>query len=152
MRILGFLCVIVASLTILGYCWFSIATTHAAGMGEISWIVDEDKLCNVARTADCKLGQSSPRAMVAVRSLGCKASAEDAELNGTLVVVDRSAARGLTLTTGSATIELQVPNGIPVTRDGNSVGFEALQPATRVRLTFAQADEVRSLAWIEILR
>ena len=152
MRLLGFLFVVLLLLAGVGYLrgWFAISTTNAAGKGDVTLAVDQDKISADAKTAGTKIGQLSAKAIAAVKSLGSKVSADETTLEGTLSVVDQ-AARDLTLTAGSEKIELHVPSGIPVTRDGKAVGFDQLQPATRVKLAFKHAGEDRVLARIEIL-
>jgi len=153
MRILGFLFLIVLLLTAVGYFrgWFSVSTTHAAGKSDVTVGVDQDKMRDDARAAAAKIGQLSAKAAAAVKSLGRKAGPDESDLEGNVKAVD-VAARDLTLTSGTETIDLHVPTGVPITRHAATVGFEQLLPATRVKLTFKHAGDERSLARIEILQ
>jgi len=151
MRLLGFLFVIVLLLAAVGWFrgWFSV-TTHASGNGDVTLEVDNDRIRDDAQATAAKIGQLSAKAAAAVKSMGRKVSAEESDLEGTLAAVDLRA-RDLTVTAGSQTIELHVPSSVAITRDKKSVGFEQLQPTTRVRLTFHHTGDDRSLSRIEIL-
>jgi len=152
MRLLGYLFVIALLLAAVGWFrgWFAISTTHAAGKDEVTLEVDQHTMRDDAKAAGKRLGELSAKAVVAVKSLGSNVSADESTLEGTLSVVDR-AARDLTFTAGGETIELHVPPGIPLTRDGKAVDFDQLQPATRVKFAFEHAGEDRALSRIEIL-
>jgi len=152
MRYLGFLFVIVLLLAIVGYFrgWFSVTTTAAAGKTGVTLGVDNDKIADDTKAAGAKVGELSAQAAEIVRSLGRKVGSEESELEGTLTAVDL-AARDLTVTASSRTIDLHVPTGVPIMRDGKSAGFDELQPATRVKLSFKHAGDDRRLSRIEIL-
>lgn len=81
---------------------------------------------------------------------GPRGGPDESELEGTLTAVDPTA-RELTLTANSEAIALHVPAAVSITRDGKSVGFEQLLPATRVKCSFQHAGDVRKLARIQIL-
>jgi len=152
MRALGFVFVIVLLIAAIGYYrgWFSVTTSHAGGKSDVTFQVDENRMRDDAKTAGSKISKLSADALAAVKSLGKKVSADETTLEGTLSLVDQTA-RDLTLTAGTETIDIHVPTGIPITRNGVDVGFDQLLPSTRVRLTFKNLGEDRSLARIEIL-
>jgi len=152
MRFLGIVFVIVLILAVVGFFrgWFSVTTTHAGGKSDVTLGVDNGKIGDDAKAAASRLGALSATAADKVKSLGGNAGPEESELEGTLTAVD-PAARGLKVTAGAQTLDLHVPTAVPITRDGGSVGFEQLRPATRVKLSFKHAGEDRKLSQIEIL-
>jgi hypothetical protein len=147
MRLLGFLFVLVLIVAAVGYVrgWFSVTTTHAAGKGGVTFGVDSEKIADDAKAAGAQVGELSAKAVEGVKSMGSDTS----EVEGTITAVD---GRDLTLTTSSQKMALHVPSGVPILSNGESVGFEQLHPASRVKLSFKHAGEDRSLTRIEILR
>lgn len=153
MRFLGFVFVLILLLAAVGYFrgWFSVTTTHAGARSDVTVAVDKNMIGDDAQAAASKLGALSAKAVEKVKSLGRTVSASESELDATVKAID-SAARDLTVTANSQTIDLHVPSDVPITRDGSSVGFDQLHPATRVTLSFKQAGEDRKLSRIVILR
>jgi len=152
MRFLGFLFIIALVVAAVGYFrgWFSVVTVHAGGKDEITLGVDNDKIRDDTDAAAIRLGRLTAKAAEAVKGLARKVGSEESELDGTLTAVDR-VSRSLTVTASSQTIELRVPDSVPITRDGVEVGFEPLHPTMRVRLGFKHAGSDRRLSRIEIL-
>jgi hypothetical protein len=152
MRFLGFIFVIVVILAAVGYCrgWFSVTTTHAGGRSEVTLGVDNEKISDDTKSATDRLGELSAKAVEAVKSLGRTVSANASELEGTVTAVD-PAARDLTVVASSKAIDLHVPIAVPIRRDGESVAFGQLHPATRVKLSFEHAGDNRRLSRIDIL-
>lgn len=152
MRFLGFIFAIVLVVAAVGYFrgWFSVTTTHAAGKSGVTLGVDNDKLGDDTKAVAGRLGELSAEAVEIVKSLGRTVGAEESELEGVLTAVDL-AARDLTVTASSQTIDLHVPTGVAIMRKDESAAFEQLRPATRVKLAFKHVGDDRRLSRIEIL-
>jgi hypothetical protein len=152
MRLLGWLFLIVLLLVGAGYFrgWFSFTTTHAGSKNEITVGVDNEKIGDDTKAIATGLSELSAQAAEKVKSLGRAVGPDESELEGKLTAVDPTA-RDLTLTANSEAIALHVPAAVSITRDGKSVGFEQLLPATRVKCSFQHAGDVRKLARIQIL-
>ena len=153
MRSLGFLFLVVLVVAGFGYFrgWFSVTTTHAGGKNEVTLGVDQDKIRDDANAAASRLGQLSTQAAEKVKTLGSKVGPEESELEGEITAVD-VAARDLTMTASSQTIDLHVPTAVPILRDGEKVAFEALRSGTRVKFSFQHTGDDRRLSRIQILR
>lgn len=153
MRFLGFVFVLALLLAVVGYWrgWFSVVNVHAGGKNDLTLGVDNDRIGDDTRAAVARLEQLSAKAAEAVKSLGRKVGPEERELEGTLTAVD-PVAHDLTVTASSRTIDLHVPLGVPIMRDGKSVGFAHLHPAVRVKLSFQYTVDDQKLSRIEILQ
>lgn len=152
MRLFGWLFSVVLILAVVGYFrgWFSVTTTHAGGKDEVTVGIDSEKIGDDTDAVASRLSELSAKATEKVKSLGRTVGPDASELEGTLTAVD-SAARVLTLTISSQAIELHVPAAVPITRNGKTVGFEQLLPATRVKCSFQHTGDDRELTRIQIL-
>ena len=153
MRALGYLFAILLILAVVGYIrgWFSVTTAEAGGKHRVTVGVNDDKISADAKAATVPLASHSAGAVEALNSTARKLGTAASEVQGTLTAVDATT-RELTLTTGTQTLDFQVPDGVVILRDGEPLGFADLQPAMRVVLTFGQAGETKRLARITIVR
>lgn len=153
MRALGYLFAILLILAVVGYVrgWFSVTTAEAGGKHQITLGVNDDKIGADAKAATVPLASHPAEAVQALNSPARNAGAAPHDVQGTLTAVDATT-RELTLTTGTQTLDFQVPDGVLILRDGEPLGFADLQPAMRVVLTFGQAGETKRLARITIVR
>lgn len=151
MRFLGFVFVVVLILAGVGYSlgWFSVSTSQASGKRDVTLEVNERKLGDDTRAVTDRLGELTAKAVHAIKSLGRK-TVEGSELEGTLASVD-AAARDLAVTVGGETHEVHVPSAVPILKEGESVGFEALRPAAHVKLSFTGAGDRWTLTRVDIL-
>ncbi len=152
MRFLGFIFILVLILAVVGYFrdWFSVSTSHASGKSDVTLEVDSKKLGADAKAAADGVAVYSGKAVEGVKALVGKGTAEATDLEGALTAVD-AVARDIVVTVDSKTHDVHVPSGVPVTRAGDKVGFEALRPGARVKLSFSHVGDVRNLTGIEIL-
>lgn len=152
MRFLGFIFIVVLILGVVGYFrdWFSVSTSHASGKSDVTLEVDSEKLAADAKAAADGVAVYSGKAVEGVKSMVGKSTAEATELEGTVTAID-AAARDLVVTVDAKKHDVHVPSGVPVTRAGDSIGFEALRAGARVKLSFSHAGDVRTLTRIAIL-
>jgi hypothetical protein len=148
MRFLGFLFLIVLAVAAFGYYrgWFTVTTTHAGGSTNVDIGVDTDRI----RGDTAKVGELPERIAAKVRAMGKKVAADESEIEGTLVRAD-AAARRLVVRAGSETLELELPAGVAVERDGDPIALGDLDAGTRVRLRFRHDGDARKLASVQVL-
>ena len=151
MRFLGLVFIIAVVLLAVGFFrgWFSVSAVHAGGKSDITLGVDGNKIGDDANAVAARMGQLSASAVEKVKSMSRTVGADESELEGTLTSVDPTA-RDLTLTVNSQPIEMHVPSGIPITREGQSVGFDELRSSLLVKCFFKHAGDDRKLSRIEI--
>lgn len=135
MRVLGFLFVIALIVAAIGLYrgWFSVRTTQAAGKSGVELKVDKDKMSDDTRAAAEQVGRLGAKAAEKIKSLARKVGGQESELEGTITAID-VAARDLTVATADNTVDLRVPAGVQVRRDGMVVGFDELRTGARVKL------------------
>jgi hypothetical protein len=149
MRFLGFLFIIVLIVAAVGYFrgWFTVATSHASGSGEVRVGVDRDRIRDDAD----KLGELPEKVAEKVRALARSAGRDESELEGSVTAVDVPS-RNLSVTVGTESIvDLQVPDAVTVKQAGQAIAFDRLRPGQRVRIGFSHAGSARKLARIEVL-
>lgn len=151
MKALGFVFLLVIVIAVFGYFrgWFTVTTAHASGNNELTVTIDREKMGDDTRAATSEVSSLSARALEAVKSLGRKAGPDESELPGTIETIDL-AMRNLLVDVGTQTIDLHVPVGVSITRDGAAMRFEQLSPAAKVNLFFKEEGEDRRLARIEV--
>jgi hypothetical protein len=149
MRVLGFLFLVVLVVAVVGVFrgWFTVATTsHAGETKNVTVGVNTDRM----REDAAKLAELPERVAAQVRAMGKKVSADESEIEGTVMTAD-TPARRLVVTSGAETLDLTVPSTVRIERGGESVTFEQLRPSSRVRMRFRHDGDARKLARIEIL-
>ena len=148
MRFLGFLFLIVLVVAGIGYYrgWFTVTTTHAGDNRDVTVGVDTGRI----RADTAKLGELPERIAAKVRSMGTKVDANTTEIEGTIVSAD-AAARRLVVRAGGEQLELDLPSGLAIERNGDPVAFRDLQPGARVRVRFSHDGDARRLASVQVL-
>ncbi len=150
MRFLGFLFLIVLLVAVVGLFrgWFTVTTTsHAGENKDVTLGVHPDRMKDDA----ARLVELPELVAAKVRAMATKVGADESEIEGTVLTAD-AASRRLVVSSGAETLELNVASSVAVERNGEAVGFEQLQPSSRVRMRFRHDGDVRKLARVEVLR
>lgn len=141
MRFLGFLFLLVLLVAGVGYCrgWFSVSTSHASGREEITLGVDEDRIGSDTKAAADKLGRLSKQAVEKVKAIWREVGPDRKEVEGKVAAID-TGERRLAIDADERRIDLHVPVGTAIERDGAAVDFAQLQPGAHIKLVLHDAD------------
>jgi hypothetical protein len=152
MRVLGLLFVIAVIVIAIGLYqgWFSVRTTEAAGKSSVELSVDKEKMSKDTRAAAEEVGRLGAKAAEKLRSLARKVSPQESELEGNIISID-AASRDITVATATSTVDLRVPAGVPIKRDGMVVGFDELHNGSRVNLKLKNSGDDLRLVSITLL-
>lgn len=152
LRLFGFLFLVVLVLAGVGYVrgWYSFGTVEAGGKTGVTVEIDRDKIGKDTAAAADKLAALSAEAAEKIRGLATKSADGTSTVEGSVVAVD-VAGRSVRLDAGDAAVDLRVPAGAAIVRDGADVTLADLETGTRVRVTVGQQDSSLRVERIEVL-
>ena len=152
MRALGFLFLLVLVVGAVGLWrgWFTVRSASAGERRAVEFQVDGGKIDEDARSVRERVGALSRRATDKVKDVARPATATEKIVEGNVAKVD-PARRDLTVMSGNEEIDVPVPAGVPIRRDGRDVAFADLATGSRVSLTFDVQNDTWRLQRIELL-